>query len=101
MYNNNIKIGNKIIDLKYLNSPNLKILYILDINYQLLFLRQLNTTLGLDLKQLKYNSLISAIPSGWKKSINKITETIKQKITRLKNEPHLKIDFEKAFDSVE
>ena len=35
LYNNNIKIGNKTIDQKYLNSQNLKILDILDINYQL------------------------------------------------------------------
>ena len=92
LYNNKIKIGNKILDKKYINSPNLKILDVLDNNYLFLSLRQLNTTLGLDLEQMKYNSLISAIPPSWKKSIKTISDENKQNVTRLNNEPYLKIN---------
>ena len=76
LYHNNIKIGNTILDQNYINSPNIKILDILYINYQFLSLRQLNITLRLDLEQIKYNSFIYAIPPNWNKTLKKLQKKI-------------------------
>ena len=41
---------------------------------------------------MKYNSLFSAIPLDWKKLINKIMKVNNHSISRLKNEPYLRIN---------
>ena len=92
LYNTNIKIGTKILNENYINIPNLKILDILDNNYNFLTYRELKEKTNSNLTQMKYNSLFSAIPANWKKIIKQTTEENILKNNRLTNEPHLKIN---------
>ena len=41
---------------------------------------------------MKYNSMISAIPSIWKKQIKEIANKQNSEITRIPDEPHIKIN---------
>ena len=69
MYNDEIKMGYTILDEKFTGSENawnLKIIDILDDNLRFKTLIQLNT--NYNITQMKYNSMISAIPSIWKKT---------------------------------
>ena len=72
--NKNIKIKGKMISEQFFNndsSKNLKIWDIIDNNGYLKMRESINTELSLNMEQLNYNSLKSAIPYKWKKKIRK------------------------------
>ena len=94
LYNEKIKIANKVIDEKYINNDkmlNLKILDILDVNLNFKTIIELNTEMNITISQMKYNSIRSAIPINWKKIIKDITIMPIGDI-RLNDEPHIKIN---------
>ena len=78
---------------KYLDSQNtnLQIFDLLDTNGKFLTLTQLKQTTNCDISQMKYNSLISAIPKNWKQII-KDKFSITDNTVRISHEPHLKIN---------
>ena len=91
LHNKSIKIGTKVIDKKYINSPNLKIIDITEKNgFKTLI--QLNSILENNITQMKYNSIISAIPILWKKTIKNISDEDQLNIAIMNDEPHLKIN---------
>ena len=93
MYNDEIKIGNKILDEKFVsseNARNLKIIDILDDDQRFKTPIQLKT--NYNITQMKYNSMISAIPSIWKKQIKEAANNQDGEITRIPDEPHIKIN---------
>ena len=91
LHNKSIKIGGKVIDKKYINSPNLKIIDITEKNgFKTLI--QLNSTLENNITQMKYNSIISAIPVLWKRTIKNINDEDQLNIAIMNDEPHLKIN---------
>ena len=67
LYNTNIKIRNKPIDKNCLNIPNLKIIDIIE-NNNFKTLIQFNRSLKTNINQMKYNSVLSAVPLNWKKT---------------------------------
>ena len=81
--NKNIKMKGKMFSKNFFkndNSINLKIWDIIDNNGSLKTRENLNTELSLNMKQLDYNSLKSAIPIKWKKQLKK--ENMKKKYTK-------------------
>ena len=94
LFNENIKIANKVIDEKYINNDkmlNLKILDILDVNLNFKTILELNTEMDIKISQMKYNSIRSAIPINWKKTIKDISIMHVADI-RLNDEPQIKIN---------
>ena len=65
LYNNNIRIRNKVIQSKFIKLPNLKIFDILDNDYNFLALGNISRNLEVNITQIKYNSIMSAIPTMW------------------------------------
>ena len=95
IYNEEIKIANKLIDEKFIKNEimlNLKIIDILD--DQLIFkpLIDLNENLNIGITQMKYNSLRSAIPALWKKVIKENINNPNTSATRLNNVPFIKVN---------
>ena len=69
LYNENIKISNKVIDDRYINNDkmlNLKIIDILDLNLNFKTFVELNTEMNITISQMQYNRIKSAIPIHWK-----------------------------------
>ena len=93
LYNQLIKIEKNMLNEKYLDiqNTNLQIFDLLDTNGKFLTLTQLKQTTNSDLTQMKYNSLISAIPKTWKHII-KDKFSITDNTVRISHEPYLKIN---------
>ena len=70
---------------------NLKILDILDVNLNFKTILELNTEMDIKISQMKYNSIRSAIPINWKKTIKEISIMHVADI-RLNDEPQIKIN---------
>ena len=64
----------------------------LDDDYNFLILTDLNRNLETNISQMKFNSIISAVPLEWKKQIKNISEEDKLSFTRLNNKPYIKIN---------
>ena len=77
--------------MKFLNIPNIKIIDILE-NNSFKTLIQFNRSLNSDITQMKYNSIISAVPLKWKKIIKNLTVENYANFIRLNDEPQLKIN---------
>lgn len=93
-YNQHIKVRKQIIK-EFIGNNNIKYTRIVDIvdkstgNFK--SLNEINTSLNLNLKQLNLNSIVSAIPTPWKRLIKsrKLHSTDYTHITT--NEPYIKI----------
>ena len=93
LHNNSIKIGNKVIDNKFIYGViNLKIIDLLNQDLKFKSLIQLNHNMNNSISQLKYKSLISDIPSAWKTQIRDHGNITNIEDYILSNEPHIKIN---------
>ena len=92
LYNKDIKIRNKPIVKKFMNIPNLKIIDKVE-NNGFKTLIQFKRSMNSSITQMKYNSVISAIPPKWKKIIKGLTIESHSNFTTLNDdEPQLKIN---------
>ena len=95
IYNESIKIANKVIDEKFINNDimfNLKIMDILDDNLNFKPLIKLNADMNTVVTQMKYNSIRSAIPAHWKKIIKDNRNNPNTSMIRLNDLPSIKIN---------
>jgi len=93
MYNQFIKIDNKVITEPYLgqNSINVKLLDLLHAEGTFIRVQELNQRLEVNLCFLRYNSIIAAIPSKWKEILRQSTSN-NRPLERWTKEPRIIIN---------
>ena len=83
-------MDNKVLIKQHIKNNlnnNLNILDLLDTNGK--FLLELKESLGCNITTMNYNSLITAIPTSWKKSIKENFYKIDMEKIRTNSEPHI------------
>ena len=98
MHNSHLKIGNKCLNQNFLhsNSPNIRILDIVDENGKLTTFQNIKTLMNIT--QMEYNSLITSIPKKWRTVLKEKVPTIN--IQELKTPIDPQIVINRKFKSI-
>ena len=90
--NRYIKIDNKVLTYKYIKdnrNKNIKVIDLVDMNDKFLSQEHLNETIDCKLTTMEYNSLVTAIPQNWKKTIQENSDKVDTSKIITNLEPHL------------